>query len=287
MFDPGKEVGRIENFLKDFIEKNAFKGAVIGISGGIDSAVVAGLLVRILPKDRIEALILPERDSHPESVKDAKLVCNRFGLNCHLRNITPILRKLGIYRLHPPAIFVPYSVKAKYALSKWRELTGDETYDRDILMEGPEEFLRGLAYYRAKHRVRMCVLYMEAELRGYAVVGTTNRTEWLTGFYVKWGDDATDVEPLLHLYKTQVFKLGEFLGVPEKILSKPPSPDLVPGVTDEFALGMKYGEIDRILMKLEEGEDLSSEDPAKVERVKKLVELAKKRNLRMVSLLSE
>ncbi len=284
-FSPEREVERISQFLKDFIEKNGFKGATIGISGGIDSAVVAAILSRVLPKDRIRALVLPERDSHPDSVKDAKMVCEKYGLECQVRPITPILKKLGIYKLQPPAAFVPYTVKAKYAMAKWQEHGQDAVYERDIAMEGSEDFLKGIAYYRAKHRVRMCVLYMEAEMRGYTVVGTTNKTEWMTGFYVKWGDDATDVEPLLHLYKTQVFELGKFLQVPERILKKPPSPDLVPGVTDEFALGMKYEEIDRILMKLEKGQSLDDEDSEKVERVKRLVELAEKRNMRMVSLL--
>ena len=284
-FDVRAELERIEGFLKDFIEGNGFKGAVLGVSGGIDSAVVLAILRRILPKDRIRALILPERDSNPESLDDARLVCRTFGVDCSVRPITPILRKLGVYRLQPPAILVPYSQKKKYALAKWRRLHGDRTYEADVNLEGDEEFLKGVAYYRAKHRVRMCVLYMESEMRGYTVVGTTNKTEWLTGFYVKWGDDATDVEPLLHLYKTQVLKLGEFLGVPERILKKPPSPDLIPGVTDEFALGMSYKEIDEILMAMEEGRSLDEFEHEKLERVKKLLELSKRRNLRMVSLL--
>lgn len=283
-FNPTEEADKIRNFLKRFIEDHGFKGATIGVSGGIDSAVVLFLLKDVIDKSRIKALILPERDSSPQSVEDANLVCQKAGIDCELRPITSILRKLGIYNLQPPAFFAPYSVKAKYALNKWKELAGDEAYIKDITLDGDEEFLKGLAYYRAKHRVRMCVLYMEAEMRGYTVVGTTNKTEWLTGFYVKWGDDATDVEPLLHLYKTEVFKLAEHLGVPKRIIEKPPTPDLIPGVTDEFALGMKYQEIDEILMAMESGEDLKKFDKDKVDHVKRLVELAKKRNLRMVSL---
>ncbi|MCD6450358.1 MAG: NAD(+) synthase [Thermotogaceae bacterium] len=283
-FDPAEEAKRIKEFLKKFIEDHGFKGASIGVSGGIDSAVVLFLLKDVIDKTKIKALILPERDSSPQSVKDAKLVCKEAGIDCEIRSITPVLRKLGVYNLQPPALFAPYKAKAKYALKKWKELAGNETYIKDITLNGDEEFLKGVAYYRAKHRVRMCVLYMEAEMRGYTVVGTTNKTEWLTGFYVKWGDDATDVEPLLHLYKMEVFKLAEYLGVPKRIVEKPPTPDLVPGVTDEFALGMKYEEIDGILMAMESGEDLKKFDKEKIEHVKKLVELAKKRNLRMVSL---
>ncbi len=284
MFKVEAEIERIEKFLKSFIYENEFNGAVLGVSGGLDSAVVAGILSRILPKDRIRALILPERDSDPTTVQDAQAVCETFNLDCEVRSITPVLKKLGVYSLQPPGFLIPYSVKSSYAMKKWKEFGSEKAFEMDIEMRGNEEFLRGIAYYRAKHRVRMCVLYMEAEMRGYTVVGTTNRTEWLTGFYVKWGDDATDVEPLLHLYKTQVYELARHLGVPKRILEKPPSPDLIPGLTDELALGMSYEELDSILMRLESGEELKI-DSKKLERVKRLLKLSRKRNLRMVSLL--
>ena len=278
------EIDRILSFLERFMEDYGYGGFVLGISGGVDSAAVAGLLVRLVPPGRIRALILPERDSNPESVEHAKLVCETFGLDCEVRNITPILKKLGIYSLQPPATFVPYKVKKEYALKKWAQKGGEMAYELDIEEKGDEEFRKGVAYYRAKHRVRMCVLYMEAELRGYAVAGTTNRTEWLTGLYVKWGDDATDVEPLLHLYKSEVFELARALGVPKEVVEKPPSPDLIPGLTDEMAFGMSYMELDGILRAIEDGGDLSKFEERKVERARRLLQLGKRRNVRMVSL---
>ncbi len=285
--EPEEEIQRISKFLKVFLDENGYRGAVLGVSGGVDSAVVAGILSRTLPKDKIKALILPERDSSPDSVSHAKAVCEKFDISCKVKDITPILKKLGIYSLQPPAILVPYSAKKKYALKRWQELGGNLAYELDIAGSENEEFRKGVAYYRAKHRVRMCSLYMEAELLGYAVVGTTNRTEWLTGFYVKWGDDATDVEPLLHLYKTEVFDLAKELEVPEIILKKPPSPDLIPGVTDEMALGMSYEELDEMLKAFERKENLSKFESEKVEKVRKLLDLGNKRNIRMTSLLRD
>src|SRR3712207_3388570 len=114
-----------------------------------------------------------------------------------------------------------------------------------------------------------------------SVIGTTNRTEYLTGFYVKWGDDATDIEPLLHLYKVDVYKLAKELKIPEKIILKKPSPDLIPGITDEFALGMSYRSLDRILIKIDKGISLEKEDYKKVQRVKEMMRLARKRELKM------
>ncbi|ADA66539.1 NAD+ synthetase [Thermotoga petrophila RKU-10] len=263
------------SFIREKIEEYNYKGAVVGVSGGIDSAVVLSLCVQALGKDRVFGLILPERDSSKDSVKDAVELCESLNVEYKIKSITPILRKIGVYRLFPPKLFFPESVVKRYVLNKWNSLSKDPFLD-DLRNSGPDEFLKGLAYYRIKHRIRMCLLYFEAEKRGYAVVGTTNRTEYLTGLYVKWGDEAVDIEPIMHLYKTQVFELARELNIPEKIQKKPPSPDLIPGVTDEMAFGMSYIELDRILMKIERKEDLSDEDPEKVERVKKILELAEK-----------
>jgi len=192
---------------------------------------------------------------------------------------------MGVYKLEPAAMFIPRKLQENYVRKKMRELSySDNPFIDDLESKGNAEFLKGLAYYRVKHRARMCMLYLEAERRNYVVVGTTNKTEEATGFYVKWGDDAVDVEPIMHLYKTQVYQLAELLGVPERIRRKAPSPDLVPGITDEFMFGMSYEELDRILMKLEKGKTLKGESNENVEKVRKILEAAKKRKLRQISL---
>ncbi|QTA38968.1 NAD(+) synthase [Thermosipho ferrireducens] len=280
------EVKRIVEFIRSRLSEYGFKGAVLGVSGGIDSAVVLALLLKALDRKQIAVFILPERDSSPESTKDAKLVCKHFDVGYTLHPITGILKALGIYKLQPPAYFIPWKVKAKYALKRWEDYAKNKTpYETDVTGSDDQEFLNGLAYYRAKHRVRMVYLYKEAERRNYAVIGTTNRTEFLTGLYVKWGDDATDIEPLLHLYKTEIFEMAKFLKVPEKIIKKPATPDLIPGLTDEKILGMSYFDIDRLLSKIETGESLDNEDEEMVKKVKKLIEMGERRNrIRLISL---
>jgi len=278
-----EEVSKIGRFIQKFIIENQFSGAIVGISGGIDSAVVASLCVRSIGNNRVFGLILPERDSSPQSIKDAKRVCEFLNIKYEVRNITSILRKLGIYKLYPPVFLISSKVKEKYTLSKWKELS-DDPYIDDLNNIGNEEFLKGLAYYRAKHRVRMCVMYFEAEKRGYSVIGTTNKTELFTGLYVKWGDEAVDLEPIAHLYKTQVFELAKELDIPSNIIKKSPSPDLVPGITDEYVFNMSYLELDRILQKIEKKEDLIDEDPNKVERVKRILKYTFKRKLKAVSI---
>ncbi|MDK2886230.1 MAG: synthase [Thermosipho sp. (in: thermotogales)] len=284
------KIEKIVEFLREKIKENNFSGAVLGVSGGIDSAVVLGLLVKAIGKDKIMCFILPERDSPPDSVKDAKLVCEHYNVNYRIKDISKILKNLGIYSYFPPASFIPWKIKEKYAKEKWLKFGKKNLspYEMDVLGTNDSEFLKGISYYRAKHRIRMVYLYKEAELRNFAVIGTTNRTEFLTGLYVKWGDDSADIEPILHLFKTEVFEIAKELGVPERIISKPASPDLIPGLTDEEALGLSYSEIDRILKKIINGSNLDDEEPQKVKIVKKLYELGRKRNsVRNLNLLDD
>jgi len=277
-------VEKIQQFLTDTIQKYDFQGVVVGISGGIDSALVAGLCTRALGNEKVFGLLMPERDSATDTLEDSILVCRHFQIPYRVKKISPILRKMGVYRLQPPAQLFPRRIQEAYVRNKWESVGTEDTYLANLRGQGSKEFMRGVAYSRAKHRTRMCCLYLEAEQKGYAVVGTTNRTEMLTGLYVKWGDDSVDIEPLLHLYKRQVFQLAKDIGVPDRIIQKPPTPDLVPGITDEFAFRMTYEELDRILEKITEGGDLNSEDPAKVGRVQTIMEYASKfkmRNVRM------
>ena len=128
------------------------------------------------------------------------------------------------------------------------------------------------------------MLYFEGEKRNYGVAGCTNKTEYVTGFYTKWGDEMCDIEPIRHLYKTEVFELAEKLNIPQKIIDKKPSPDIAPGITDEFALGMDYIELDRILIKMEKGENLSSENKDSVKKVEEMVEFSKFRSTKQLHL---
>jgi NAD+ synthase len=274
----------IASFMKSMIETHRYRGAVIGISGGIDSAVVGALTVQAIGKEKVLGLLLPERDSAPETLKDSLMICDYLGIDRIVKPITGILRSMGVYRLQPPALFIPRKIQEKYVKNKLKAMTKDDIFLQDLRNNGDQAFLKGVAYYRAKHRVRMVCLYLEAEKRNFAVVGASNRTEARTGFYVKWGDDSADIEPILHLYKTQVYQLAEELEIPERVRMKAPSPDLVPGITDEDVLGMNYSELDSILMKIEDGEDLSEIEPEKIKRVRQILEAAEKRKLRNLSL---
>jgi NAD+ synthase len=247
---------QIELYIREKVKELRRDGAIIGISGGLDSAVVTGLAVMALGRERVFGLIMPERDSSPLTVEHARLVAKQFNIPFRVVRLTPLLRQMGIYRFYPPVFFIPRAIQNRYVLRKHEEL-------KTRLDESPlistffgtqdKEMRKGVAYFRSKHRLRMTILYFHAERLNFLVVGTSNRSEWLIGFFVPYGDGAADIMPMLPFFKTQVRVLGEYLGVPEKILKKPPSPDLMPGLTDEEAIGMEYEDLDLILDGLERG----------------------------------
>jgi NAD+ synthase len=261
--DAAAVAARIEDFLRRQLDVFRRDGAVIGISGGIDSSVVASLLVRALGRERVLALVLPERDASPRSRADALREVERLGLDHREIDLTPVLDALGVYHLlHLEAL---PGRKVREGIVAWQHCRhtgeGGETPFRVGLVGtrglGKDQRLvdRGLAYSRVKPRLRMLTLYYVAEQENRLVVGTTNRSEHMTGFFVKSGDGATDVEPILGLYKTQVRQMAAWLGVPDEIVRKAPSPDLLPGIVDEAALGIDYATLDRILDGLERGLD--------------------------------
>jgi NAD+ synthase len=257
--DPVRVTHIIEDFIVDKLAEFKRDGAILGVSGGVDSALTVTLLFRALGSDRVHALLLPERDSSPSSKSDALITLKRLNIQSTEVNLTPILSEIGIYKQIPLQFLGTRRIKETIVRQQHQhqvEALGEQPFlaglvgTRDL---GEEQKVidTGNAYARIKHRMRMVVLYYYAELRNLMVVGTTNRSEALTGFVVKWGDNVADIEPILPLYKTQVFQLAEHLGVEPEIIAKAPSPDLIPGVVDEFALGIDYPTLDKILWGLD------------------------------------
>ncbi|RKZ06986.1 NAD(+) synthetase [bacterium] len=250
-FDAERETKKIEEFISDFVRGRNVSGIVHGLSGGVDSAVVALLVQRALGTDRQFVLLLPERDSSESGVTDAKAMCERFGIEYKLLNITQPLEHLGTYSSAPSKLAkfgggMRFAVKAFPFLSK-------KGYISNLKGSDSRQFREFIAFYRIKHRMRMVVIYHEAEKRGMAVASCANRTEFEVGFFVKYGDDSGDIAPIKHLYKTQVFALARYLGVPREIIEKKPSPDLFAQVADEEIMGVGYETVDSILALMAEG----------------------------------
>jgi len=261
--DPEKVALSLGNFIREYTDKLEREGVILGLSGGIDSAVIAALCVRALGSKKTFALIMPEKDSKKEHTKDALNFAQGLGIEAKLVDITPYLEKLGVYKLFPLDELLSLG-KLKGALVRkayhfYERKTGKLPFLESLSGFKDKEYssylAKGNAYYRAKHRLRMILLYLYAELENRLVVGAGNKSEYKIGYFVKHGcDDATDIMPLLNLYKTQVRELARYLNIPTRIIEKPPSPDVMPGIIDdEEVIGISYEKMDLILLALEKG----------------------------------
>lgn len=239
------------------------KGAVLGISGGIDSSVCAALCVRALGPERVLGLFMPERDSSPESLDLGRLLAEHLGISTVLEDVSAVLEAAGCYRRRDEAlrtVFPEYGpgFKSKIVLP---DLLEGETYRLfSAVVESPtgqtrrerlslEAYQGVVAATNFKQRVRKMMEYYHADRLRYAVVGTPNRLEYDQGFFVKNGDGAADLKPIAHLYKTQVYQLAEYLGIPEIIRSRPPTTDTysLAQSQEEFFFSLPYDKMDLCL----------------------------------------
>jgi len=260
---PEKVVLSLENFIREYTEKLERKGVILGLSGGVDSAVVAAIGRHALGPKKVLALIMPEKDSKKEHTQDALNLAQELGIDTKLINITPYLEELGVYKLFPWDKTLSWGrlkgVLVKKAYHFYERKTGKIPFLESLSGFEDKEYssylARGNAYYRAKHRLRMLLLYLYGELENRLVVGAANKSEYKIGYFVKHGcDDATDIMPLLNLYKTQVREMARHLNIPSRIIEKPSSPDVMPGLNDdEEVMGISYEKMDLILLALEKG----------------------------------
>jgi len=265
--EPEKVVLSLENFIREYTEKLEREGVILGLSGGIDSAVIVALCVRALGPKKTLTLIMPEKDSKKEHTQDALSFARKLNIEAKLIDITPYLEELGVYKLFPLDKLLSWGrlkgTLVRKAYHFYERKTGKLPFLESILGFKDKEFnsclAKGNAYYRAKHRLRMILLYLYAELENRLVVGAANKSEYKIGYFVKHGcDDATDIMPLLNLYKTQVRELASYLNIPARIIEKPPSPDVMPGLTDdEEVIRISYEKMDLILLALEKSWKLS------------------------------
>lgn len=239
------------------------RGVVVGLSGGVDSSVVAALSVRALGKEKVFGLYMPERDSHSDSLRLGRMVAESLGIQAELEAIGPALEGTGCYRRQDEAIrtvFPEYGegYKSKITLPPITE--GDRLNVMQLTIQDPSgkqsssrmppaAFRQLVAATNFKQRVRKMVEYYHADRLGYAVAGTPNRLEYDQGFFVKQGDGAADFKPIAHLYKTQVYALAAYLGVPEEIRSRPPTTDTysLEQTQEEFFFALPYDKMDLCL----------------------------------------
>jgi NAD+ synthase len=267
VIDGAAATGRIEDFLRSTLRRLNRRGFVLGVSGGVDSAVCAHLAARAVGADRVSALLMPERESSEEATARAGRLCERLDVPYAVEDLSPALEALGCYRRRDEAI---RRLLPEYGAG-WRQkivVSGGETWmpHFNIVVEGPggekcerrlpvEIYLQIVAATNFKQRARKNLEYYHAERLNYAVLGTPNRLEYELGFFVRGGDGLADIKPIAHLYKTQVYALADYLGVPEEIRRQPPSTETysLPQTQEEFYFALPYEDADIVLYGMTNG----------------------------------
>ena len=245
------------------------RGVVVGLSGGVDSSVVAALAARALGPSKVLALLMPERDSSPDSLRLGRLVADRLGIPTIVEDIGGALAGFGCYERQEEAIrsvFPRYSTGWKCKITLPPVLDSDRLNVSRLTVRSPDgeelsarmppsAYLALVAATNFKQRARKSMEYFHADRLRYAVAGTPNRLEYDQGFFVKQGDGAADVKPIAHLYKTQVYQLAEHLGVPREVTERPPTTDTysLEQTQEEFYFALDYARMDLCLFAFNRG----------------------------------
>ena len=281
--------------ITEFVKKEVFeifekKGVVIGLSGGIDSAITAALCAKAIGPEKILGLILPEKESDPNSQFLAQEISKKYQIQTKTINITNILKEFEVYENKEKIVkekFPNYNEKCKYRVVVPPKLENnigipflqilDDDNSLHELKISSFDFLNLTAATSIKHRVRMTMLYNYAEKNNFAVIGTTNKTEYLQGYFVKYGDGGSDIEPLVHLYKTQIYQIANFLKLPEEIINQDASPDVWSFKTndEEFFYAVPYNLVDLILYAREKNlsiKEISKFSNLTTEKIEKLIQ---------------
>lgn len=289
------ELDRICKWLRESVLGTLKRrGLVVGLSGGIDSSVVASLAVRALGADRVVGLFMNEGESADDTATLSRLVADHLGIATVNEDISPILAAAGCYARRDDAI---RSVIPRYAPGWKCKIVLPSVLDSDryriysVVVRSPEgeelsarmppaAYLQVVAATSFKQRTRKMLEYFHADRLVYAVAGTPNRLEYDQGFFVKNGDGSADIKPIAHLYKTQVYELAELLGVPAEIRSRPPTTDTysLPQSQEEFYFSLPYTGMDACLYARDHGVSATEVaaalglEPAQIERVWKDIE---------------
>ena len=242
----GCRMGKVEKMIRYAYWASGCTGIVVGVSGGIDSAVAAAFCCRAVGPDKVLGLSLPSPVSNPADEQDAADLCRKLGMEHRIVAIGPML---DAFRTIPGFQESPYLLGNMMA------------------------------------RIRMAVLYYHANHENRIVCGTSNRSEFMLGYCTKYGDNAADFQPIVHLYKTDIYGIAKELGIPEPIIRKTPSAGLWAGQSDEGELGLSYPEIDAALRALAK-QEWKAQTPVE-ERVLALVTKSGHKRLPAPNLLAE
>jgi NAD+ synthase len=262
--DPVQELDKLSEFIVGQVNTRRKKGVIVGLSGGIDSACIAAVAVHALGNEKVIGLVLPETESNPISSEYAIKHAKALGIEHRQINITSTVDSVVKYNWRDEFLqkMIPeYKPGYKYNITLPTDLLERASYsfyrlqvqmpDGELKSKrlNPDEFLTVTSFANIKIRARMLHLYAEAERRNLLVAGTTNRTEFILGDFCKYGDGGTDIEPITHLYKNQIYQLSDYLKVIPEIIDRQPSPDTfsLPVSDQEFFFRISFDKLDYLL----------------------------------------
>lgn len=226
------EIEKICSFMKSYLAASGFNKYILGVSGGIDSALSAALAAQAIGKENVIGVLMPYKHSNPQSLADGLTLCQSLGIRHEVVEITGIV---------------------------------------DAYFDARESDADPLRRGNWMARARMCVLFDLSAKHRALVVGTSNQSELMTGYFTQYGDSACAIEPIGQLYKTEVWEMARVLGIPEVIIAKTPSADLWQDQSDEGEMGIRYHDLDEILYAISNMDDTWVFDPDKLKTVYKLI----------------
>jgi len=271
LINPKEEVDNIIKAIKYSIQHILKKrGAVVGVSGGVDSSVALALTSLALGHDKVLAVMLPEKESSDDNITFVEKLLEKFNVECLTEDLTDALNGLGCYRRRDKAvkeIFPEYDTTYKMKIILPSDILGTnnlnlfhlEIISPDGVMKQKrlplKQYLEIVAASNFKQRTRMSMLYYLAEIRNYAVIGTPNKNEHEQGFFVKYGDSGSDLRPIKHLFKTQIYQIADYLEIPNLIKKRIPTSDTYSASQsqEEFFFRLPFDILDRIWYGWENG----------------------------------
>jgi NAD+ synthase len=273
--DCEKECARISSFIRSSVV-NTFKkkGVVVAVSGGIDSSTTAALCTQALGREHVFAILMPERDSSPESLSYGKQLVEHLGIAFEVVDIAPILEVMGCYQTRDESIreiFPEYAEGYKNKIVLTTTGSSSRFGYFSLVIAGPDgiqkkqrlpakNYLEIVAATNMKQRTRKSLEYFHADRLNYAVAGTPNLLEYDQGFFVKLGDGAADIKPIAHLYKTQVYQIARHLRLPENLVNRRSTTDTysLAQTQGEFYFSVPLEKLDLALFGLNQGHDVDA-----------------------------
>jgi NAD+ synthase len=261
--NPADVAASIEAAIRHHVAELRRRGIVVGLSGGIDSSVVTSLCSRALGPHKVQVLLMPERDSSSDALRLGRQLAEQLGTPMLVEDIAPVLEAAGCYARQTEAIrmvFPEYGEGFRNKVTLPSILSSERLNVSELTIQSPSgeqktsrmtaaAYLQMIAATNFKQRVRKMMEYYHADRLNYAVAGTPNRLEYDQGFFVKLGDGAADLKPIAHLYKSQVYALAEYVGVPDEIRKRPPTTDTfsLAQTQEEFYFALPYQKMDLCL----------------------------------------